>query len=121
MATAQPHGGLLGLDAQLLLGVLALLDPAQLALALGEPRGGGLTFALGLHLAAAQVGEMGLQRVHRRLRRLRTTGEGRAGEPRAAGAALGQRVAFALLRGATAKRLVLLGYHRSSEYGRART
>ena len=68
-AVAAPQAGhvLLGLDAQLLLGVLALLDAAQLVLAVGELLGGALALALGLELAAAQVGELALERVDRRL------------------------------------------------------
>ena len=47
---------LLGLDAELLLGVLALLDATQLVLAVGELLGRALALALGLGLAAAQIG-----------------------------------------------------------------
>ena len=53
VAAARPHGGLFGLDSQLLLGVLALLDAAQLQLALGQLHGGALPHALALGLAPA--------------------------------------------------------------------
>ncbi len=119
--TAQAHGGLLGLDAQLLLGVLALLDPAQLTIALGELRGGDLPLVLGLRLTAAQVGEVGLERVDGGFRGLGATCERRVAEPSAAGTPLGEHVELALAREALAGSLAFLRYHRTSEYGRART
>ena len=59
-----PQAGhvLLGLDAQLLLGVLALLDATQLVFAVGELLGGALSRAFGLELAAAQIGQLALER-----------------------------------------------------------
>ena len=68
VGAAQAGGRLFGLDAQPLLGVLALLDAAQLDLALGEllrqP-------ARARPLAGGDAGrQVGLQRAHRRLGRL---------------------------------------------------
>ncbi len=120
-ATTSAHGGLLGLDAQLLLCVLALLDSAQLQLALGQLHGGALPHALALGLAPAQIGEVSLKRAHRRLSRLGATQQGRIAQPRTAGTALGERVLFLLVRGTFAPRLVFLRDHHHSEYGRDRT
>ena len=121
VATTGAHGDLLGLDPQLLLGVLALLDAAQLQLALGELRGDVLARTLTLDLARAQIGEVGLERAHRRLGRLGATQQGRIAQPGAAGTAFGERVVLLLLRGTFAPRLVFLGDHHCAEYGRDRT
>jgi hypothetical protein len=104
---------LLGLDAELLLGVLALLDAAQLVLAIGELLDGALALALGLRLAAAQVCQLMLERVHRRLGHVCTPELcGLAGSGSAC-AALGEHVVFELARGSLAGRclVVSLGNH----------
>ncbi len=94
------------LDAQLLLGVLALLYPAQLVLTLshrrllgGQPlrEGGPLPGGL-LHLLL-ETGQMSLERLHRCLGRLGPAGErlcrvGGVGVYGAACPALGQQVAL---------------------------
>ncbi len=69
----------------------------------------------------AQVGEVGLQRAHRRLGRLGAAQQGRIAQPGAAGTALGERVLLLLVRGAFAPRFVFLGDHHRPEYGRDRT
>jgi len=121
VAAARAHGGLFGLDAQLLLGVLALLDTAQLQLALGQLHGGALPHTLALGLAPAQIGDVGLQGAYRLLGPLGAAQQSRVAQPRAAGTALGERVLLLLLRGAFAPCLVFLRDHHASEYERDRT
>ncbi len=95
-------GVLLHLGAELLLGVLALLGAAQLALAFGELLSRVLALAFGLGLAAAQLGQLALERVDGRLGDLGAPGlsglsdaHRRAG---AAGATLGQHIVADLVR-----------------------
>src|SRR6185437_417114 len=66
----EPGHAVLGLDAQLLLGVLALLDPAQLALALGAMRALGLEqlgdaapFLLGVAKTLLEAGDVAFERL----------------------------------------------------------
>ena len=121
VAPAQAHGGLLRLHTQLLLCILALLDTAQLAIALGELSGSSLALELRLNLAVTQVRKMGLECANGRLGGLRATQQSRVAEPRAAGTPLSERIALTLPRGTVAGRLFSLGYHCDSEYGRDRT
>ena len=117
VAAAQANRGLLGLDPQLLLSVLALLDAAQLALALSELGDGALALALDLHLATAQVGEVGLQGTYRGFRRLGAAEVSLIDEPGAACAALGEQIASALQRRANARDVISLGNHRAQSMG----
>src|SRR6185437_9183490 len=66
----EPGHAVLGLDAQLLLGVLSLLDPAQLALALGAMRARGLEqlgdappFLLGVAKTLLEAGDVAFERL----------------------------------------------------------
>ena len=106
---------LLGLDAELLLGVLALLDATQLVLAIGELLGRALAFALGLGLAATQIGELALERLHRRLDGIGPRERRGLAGTGAAGASLGEHVAFELTRRPLVRRclVVSLGNHAS--------
>ncbi len=117
VAAAQADGDLLGLDTLLLLGVLALLDAAQLAVALGELGEGALTLVLDLHLAAAEVGEVGLERADRRLGGLGAAEERLAGQSGASSAALGQQIASTLERGVHARSVISLGNHPPQSMG----
>src|SRR6185437_10782613 len=90
----------LGLDAQLLLGVLALLDPAQLALARGAVRTLGLEqlgdaapFLLGVAQPLLQAGDVAFQRLHGGFGRLGTALQRRlAALGGASRASLGQEI-----------------------------
>ncbi len=117
MATTGPHRDLLRLDPQLLLGVLALLDPPQLEFALGELRRGALPEMLALLLAPTQISEVGFERAHGRLSRLRATQQRCVAEPRAPRAALGKRVGLTLLRGMPALGVLFLGDHATQSMG----
>ena len=117
VATTGSHRDLLRLDPQLLLGVLPLLDPPQLELALGELRRGALPQMLALLLAPTQIGEVGLERAHRRLSRLRAAQQRGVAEPRAARAALSKRVGLTLMRGMPALGVLFLGDHPTQSMG----
>jgi hypothetical protein len=98
------RAAVLGLDAQLLLGVLALLDATQLVLTLGdrrllgiEPPGEERSLLSSLLHPLLEAGQMSLECLHGRLSRLCTAGESirRVGGiriNRAARAALGQQI-----------------------------
>ncbi len=98
-----PHEAVLGLDAQLLLGVLALLDPAQLGLALLGAGPLRLDHArhppllvLGLAQPLLQAGDMAFERLDGRFGRLGPAREG--GLAALCGTSrppFGQQVAFA--------------------------
>ena len=100
------RAAVLGLDAQLLLGVLALLDAPQLVLTLSrrrllgiEPPGEERPLLRGLPQPLLQARQVGLERLHGRLGRLGTAGErirsvGGIRINRAARAALGQQIAL---------------------------
>ena len=111
MTTTGTYGNLLSFDAELLLGVLALLDPSQLKLTLGQLRSDVLALALTLGLTQTQIGEMGLKRTHRRLRRLGASQQSGVAEPGTTGTALGERVALLFRREAPTRRLISLWHH----------
>ncbi len=106
---------LLRLDAQLLLGVLLLLDAPELQLALGQALGAATGRLLGLEQALLQAREMGLERLDRGLSRLGAAQQpGVPGLRGAHGAALGEQVALAALRRPARRRLRFFGDHRVS-------
>src|SRR6185312_6689556 len=99
----EPRQSSLGLDAKLLLGVLALLDPPQLALALGrvgslglEQGGRAAALLLGLLKTGLEARDVTFERLDGRFGRLRAALQGRlAGLGRAARSALGEEVRLA--------------------------
>jgi hypothetical protein len=108
---------ILGLDSQLLLGVLALLDTAQLVLTLGDRRLLDIeslskehTFLRGLPHPLLKAGQVSLERLHRRLGRLGAAGErvrrlGGLQINRAACAALREQIAVSRPRRLATRRL----------------